>query len=275
MMALPEVKSPVTRCLSFVGFILALACAITGALVLAPPPAGAQVPVDLELILAVDVSGSMDEEEAALQRKGYLDALVNPRVIRAIRAGPHRRIALTYLEWAGPHWQKVVVDWTLVHDAASARAFASAVAEEPVMTERRTSISTAIDYAMALFSRNPFKGPRRVIDISGDGPNNRGRPVLLARAEALAQGITINGLPIINDRPNPWGPPPRDLDLYYQDNVIGGPGAFMIPALSFKHFGQAVLAKLIREIAHHGEIVTAVTGVSEARHRSDEVDAPF
>jgi hypothetical protein len=143
-----------TRPLPLAGFILALISAMTGAL--ASPPARAQTPVDLELILAVDVSGSMDEEEAALQRKGYLDALVNPRVIRAIRSGPHRRIALTYMEWAGTHWQKVVVGWTLVHDAASARAFASAVAEEPVITERRTSISTAIDYAMALFAKSPF-----------------------------------------------------------------------------------------------------------------------
>jgi hypothetical protein len=213
-------------------------------------PARAQTAVDLELILAADVSGSMDAEEAALQRKGYLDALTNPRVIRAIQSGPHQRIALTYMEWAGPQWQKVVVGWTLVHDAASAHAFASAIAEEPVVTERRTSISAAIDYSMLLFAKSPFKSKRRVIDISGDGPNNRGRNVLLARAEALAQGVTINGLPIINDRPNPWGGlGPRNLDVYYQDNVIGGPGAFMIPALTFQNFGQAILAKLIREIA--------------------------
>ena len=213
-------------------------------------PVRAQTEVDLELILAADVSGSMDEAEAALQRKGYLEALVNPRVIRAIQSGPHRRIALTYLEWAGPHWQKQLVGWTMIHDAASAQAFASAIAEEPVVTERRTSISAAIDYSMLLFAKSPFKSKRRVIDISGDGPNNRGRSVLLARAEALTQGITINGLPIINDRPNPWGGPgPRNLDIYYQDNVIGGPGAFMIPALSFQNFGQAILAKLIREIA--------------------------
>lgn len=218
-----------------------------------PYPARAQdarIDVDVELILAVDVSGSMDEEESALQRKGYIEALLNPRVLRAIQSGPHRRIGLTYLEWAGPQWQKVVVKWTLVHDAATLQAFASAIAEEPVVTERRTSISAAIDYSVQLFDKSPFKGSRRVIDISGDGPNNRGRPVLDARAEALARGIVINGLPIINDRPNPWGGRgPRNLDIYYQDNVIGGPGAFMIPALTFQNFGQAVLAKLIREIA--------------------------
>lgn len=228
--------------------VLALAalCAPTGA-VLAQ---SAKPEVDLELILAADVSGSMDSEEAALQRRGYLEALANPRVLRAIQSGPHRRVALIYLEWAGPHWQKVVADWTLVHDAASMQAFAAAIAEEPVTTERRTSISAAMDFSMQLFARSPFRGTRRVIDISGDGVNNRGRSVLEARAEALAQGIVINGLPILNDRPNPWGGPgPRNLDVYYQDNVIGGPGAFMIPALSFQNFGQAVLAKLIREVA--------------------------
>jgi hypothetical protein len=233
--------------------IFVIAAVLAGAPFLFPSSTQAQsgkAVVDLELILAADVSGSMDEEEAALQRRGYLEALANPRVLRAIQSGQHRRVALLYLEWAGPHWQKVIVNWTLVHDAASLQAFASAIAEEPVVTERRTSISAAIDYSMALFAKSPFKGTRRVIDISGDGPNNRGRSVLMARAEALAQGITINGLPIINDRPNPWGGPgPRNLDIYYQDNVIGGPGAFMIPALSFQNFGQAILAKLIREIA--------------------------
>lgn len=233
--------------------IFVIAAVLAGEAFHFPSSAQAQsgkVAVDLELILAADVSGSMDEEEAALQRRGYLDALANPRVLRAIQSGQHRRVALLYLEWAGPHWQKVVVNWTLVHDGPSLQAFASAIAEEPVVTERRTSISATIDYSMALFAKSPFKGTRRVIDISGDGPNNRGRSVLMARAEALALGITINGLPIINDRPNPWGGPgPRNLDIYYQDNVIGGPGAFMIPALSFQNFGQAILAKLIREIA--------------------------
>lgn len=231
---------------AFVALILA---AVPGA-VSAQEITQGKLEVDLELILAVDVSGSMDDEEAALQRKGYLDALTNPRVVRAIESGPHRRIGLTYMEWAGPHWQRVIVGWTLVHDTQSAHAFASALAEENVITERRTSISAAIDHAMYLFGKSPFKGTRRVIDISGDGPNNRGRMITMARDEALAQGIVINGLPILNDRPNPWGgPPPRDLDIYYENYVIGGPGAFVMPALSFENFGQAVVAKLIREIA--------------------------
>lgn len=227
-----------------------------GAVALAAPVAraetaqGARRPVDLELILAVDVSGSMDEAEAELQRKGYIEALANPRIVRAIQSGPHGRIGLTYLEWAGPHWQRVIVGWTEVHDAASALAFASAISDQPVLTERRTSISAAIDHAVTLFEQSPFKGTRRVVDISGDGPNNRGRDVLAARDEAVARGIVINGLPILNDRPNPWGgAPPRDLDLYYQDYVIGGPGAFMVPAQGFEAFGRAVLSKLIREIA--------------------------
>lgn len=217
-------------------------------------PARAEIDVDLELVLAADISGSMDHEELELQRRGYLDALTNPRVIRAIQSGPHRRIAIAYMEWAGTHWQNLVAGWTLVSDEASARAFAAAIGESPIFTESRTSISAAIDYAVPLFASNGFKGTRRVIDISGDGPNNRGRSVIAARDEAVAQGITINGLPIINDRLNPWGgPPSKDLDLYYQEFVIGGPGAFMLPALSMKNFGQAVLSKLIREIADGGE----------------------
>lgn len=216
----------------------------------AAPAARAETDVDLELVLAVDISGSMDHEELELQRRGYLAALTNPRVIRAIRSGPHRRIAIAYMEWAGPHWQNLVAGWTVVSDAASARAFAAAIGEAPVFTESRTSISAAIDYAVPLFANNGFTGTRRVIDISGDGPNNRGRSVVAARDEAVARGVTINGLPIVNDRLNPWGgPPSKDLDLYYQEFVIGGPGAFMLPALSMKNFGQAVLSKLIREIA--------------------------
>jgi hypothetical protein len=214
----------------------------------------ADVAVDLELVLAVDVSGSMDEVEAELQRQGYLAALVDPRVVRAMGAGPHKRIAIAFVEWAGPHWQKTVADWTLVSDAASAQAFASAIAEEPVITERRTSISAALDYIRPMFKGNGYAGTRKVIDVSGDGPNNRGRSILAARAETLAKGITINGLPIINDRINPWGGPPhKDLDLYYQDFVIGGPGAFLLPATSMRNFGQAILSKLIREIAGRDE----------------------
>lgn len=227
--------------------------ALALALAAAPAPArAAQIPVDLELVLAADVSGSMDDFELALQRQGYLRALTDPRVIKAIQSGQHRRIAIAFVEWAGPHWQNLVADWTLVYDAASARAFAGKIGESPVDNESRTSISTVIDFIAPMFAANGFAGKRRVIDISGDGPNNRGRPVTAARDQALALGLTINGLPIINDRENPWGgPPPADLDLYYQDFVIGGPGAFMIPVTGMANFSQAILAKLIREIAGH------------------------
>ncbi len=215
------------------------------------PPTRAEVPVDLELVLAVDVSGSVDTEEAKLQRQGYIDAIANPKVVEAITAGPMGRIALTYVEWAGENHQQVIVGWRVVDGQASALAFSDLLVETPVTEGRYTSISTAIDFVVPLFENNGFEGIRRVIDVSGDGVNNRGRPVTEARDDALARGITINGLPIINDRPNPFGTfTPRDLDQYYETNVIGGPGAFVMKAESFQSFGEAILAKLLREIAH-------------------------
>lgn len=230
--------------------LLRLAIVITTVLAASLPGRAAEVPVDLELVLAADVSGSMDDVELNLQRQGYLKALTNPRVIKAIRSGQYRRVAIAFVEWAGPHWQNLVADWTLVYDAASAQALANKIAESPVGNESRTSISTAIDFIAPMFAKNGFKGTRRVIDISGDGPNNRGRSIIAARDEALALGLTINGLPIINDRPNPWGGPgSRNLDVYYEENVIGGPGAFMIPVTGMNNFAQAILSKLIREIA--------------------------
>ncbi len=213
-------------------------------------PAGAETPVDLELVLAVDVSGSVDPEEAQLQREGYVGALLNPRVQAAIRGGPHGRIAVIYMEWAGDTYQRVVVPWTLLEDAASVESFAAVVAESPTLTAQWTSISAAIDHGARLFEGNGFEGMRRVIDVSGDGVNNRGRPVEWARDQAVAAGITINGLPILNDRPNPWGgSPPVDLDRYYRDHVIGGPGAFLVPAVSFDAFADAILSKLLLEIS--------------------------
>ena len=214
-------------------------------------PAVAQIPVDLELVLAIDVSGSVDPIEAALQREGYVSALTNPQVIQAIRSGPMGRIAVIYLEWAGDQHQRVVADWSIIEDERSAILFTSRVAEAPFVTGRWTSISAAIDYSVAQFPRNPNEGVRKVIDVSGDGYNNSGRSVTLARDEAIALGITINGLPILNDRPNPMGagPAPADLDVYFETYVIGGPGAFMIPAKDFTTFGEAILRKLLLEIA--------------------------
>ena len=217
---------------------------------LLPARADNPEPVDLELILAIDVSGSIDEDEAALQRQGYLKALVHPQVIRAISGGEKRRIGITYIEWAGYHYQRVVAEWAVISDQASAESFVAKVAQVPVSTERWTSISGAIEFAMKRFDSSPYRSNRRVIDISGDGRNNNGRDLGEVRREALERGIIINGLPIVNDRPTRWGTPPeRDLDLYYRDNVIGGPGSFYIVADGFNAFANAIRTKLVREIS--------------------------
>jgi hypothetical protein len=214
------------------------------------PAIAEDLAVDLELVLAVDISGSVDAVEAQLQREGYIAALRHPHVIEAISGGMFRRIALTYVEWAGDHYQRTMLNWTLIEDPAGAHGFADALAETPLMSAHWTSLSGAIDYAAALFENNGFEGVRRVIDVSGDGYNNRGRRVELARDEAVAAGITINGLPIVNDRPNPWGGlPPKDLDLYYEQRVIGGPGAFIVVAEDYTAFAAAILSKLLLEIA--------------------------
>jgi hypothetical protein len=208
------------------------------------------VPVDLELVLAVDVSGSVDPDEAELQRRGYVQAFLNPRVINAIRSGPYGRIAVTYLEWAGDHYHQTVIGWTLLDGRDTIAAFADRLAETGIGRERWTSISAALATAAGLFGGSGYEGTRRVIDVSGDGPNNSGPPLLPVRDAVVAQGITINGLPIVNDRPNPWGgDPPRDLDAYYRNNVIGGPGAFIVVADGFDAFAQAILTKLLLEIA--------------------------
>jgi hypothetical protein len=206
--------------------------------------------VDLELVIAVDVSGSIDPVEARLQRDGYYAAFTNAKVINAIKTGPNRRIAMTYMEWAGSHYQRTVIDWTVIDGAESAQQFVAKLADIPPTTQRWTSISGAIDYAMRLFSESPYEGTRRVLDISGDGSNNNGRPIINARDEAVAQGVVINGLPIVNDRPTSWGGmPERDLDKYYENHVIGGPGAFIVVADGFEKFADAILSKLIQEIA--------------------------
>ena len=216
-----------------------------------PAAAAATVPVDLELVLAVDISGSVDEEEALLQRQGYVAALIHPEVIAAITSGITGRVAMTYIEWAGQNTQRVVVDWTAVGDAETARDFASAVASAPFATAHWTSISGAIDFALPMFETNGYEGTRRVIDLSGDGPNNSGRLAPEARDAAVAAGVVVNGLPIINGRLSRWGriPPIAHLDRYYQDCVIGGPGAFIIVANGFEDFARAIRRKLILEIA--------------------------
>jgi len=210
----------------------------------------AEIAVDLELVLAIDISGSIDPDEAKLQRDGYVGALTSLAVLQAIRSGGNRRIAVAYFEWASYHHKRLVADWALVEDEASAHAFAAKLAEVPIAIGQRTSISGAIEFAIPMFDDNGFEGARRVIDISGDGPNNDGPLITIAREAAIAKGITINGLPVINNRPNRFGfPTSPDLDLYYLGCVIGGSGAFVVVADDFASFAQAIRRKLIMEIA--------------------------
>lgn len=216
----------------------------------AASPQSVAVPVDLELVIAVDVSGSIDAEEARLQREGYVGAFANADVIGAITSGMQGRIAVTYIEWAGARHARTVVDWTLLDSPASARAFSASLAKAPIETELWTSISHAIDVSIPKFASNHFEGARKVIDISGDGPNNQGGLVTNFRDRAVGAGITINGLPIVNDRVGPWGwPAMPDLDLYYAACVIGGNGAFYVVANNFADFARAVRQKLLLEIA--------------------------
>ena len=204
--------------------------------------AKAQPAVDLQLVLAVDASGSVDQVRFDLQKQGYVAAFRHARVLQAIRSGPNQAIAVTMVQWTGPVLQVQVVGWMPVGDEKTATAFASAIERAPrQLFGGGTSISGAIDYAATLFPLSPFRASRHVIDVSGDGSNNRGRPVTLARDAAIAAGIGINGLPILALEP--------DLDRYYYDNVIGGPGAFVVAARNYETFADAILKKLIMEIA--------------------------
>ena len=211
--------------------------------------ARADTPVDLQLVLAVDVSRSIDEVEAELQRRGYTEALTNPTVIDAILSGEHRRIALCYAEWAGTHYQMVVIDWTLIDSAAAARRFAEKLAEAPRTSQSWTAVGAALAFAAQRFDNSGYESKRRVIDISGDGRTNDGPPAEMVRDRLVPQGIVINGLPVMMNRTNFGRPADAGLDKYYEENVIGGPGAFMIAAANFDDFGRAVRSKLIREIS--------------------------
>ncbi len=205
--------------------------------------------VDLELVLAVDVSASIDAQEARQQRDGYIFALSQPEVIAAIQSGPRGRIAVSYLEWAGALYQRVVAGWAVVDDAASAKRFAETLARAPIGSAPGTSISAAIDFARREFSRNGHEGARAVIDISGDGPNSDGRAVEAARDDAVLSGLTINGLPLLSFRPNPGGgAPATGVYRHYARKVIGGPGAFVMPAVTFEDLAAALVEKLAREI---------------------------
>jgi hypothetical protein len=230
--------------------------ALTAALLLTLPVFGAGARAqntDLLLVLAADVSRSIDEGEFELQRKGYTAALTDPRVVAAIHGGPTGMIAVCFVEWSGAGEQMVVADWTVIHDDEDAGSLAAAILAAPRSFTGRTSISGAIDFAMQRFAAaKPFSN-RRIIDISGDGTNNSGRPVTEARDQALAEGVTINGLAIINDKPNPGysfhTQPPGGLPEWYRQNVIGGPGAFLRVVENFHSFADAMTNKLVSEIA--------------------------
>jgi hypothetical protein len=209
--------------------------------------------VDLLLVLAADVSRSVDDKEFKLQREGYADAMRDPRVLRAMTGGPTGRIAVIFVEWASEFEQRVVVDWAVIAGERDAQEMSQRIVNAPRSFWGRTSISAAIEHSMGLLSRCPFQSDRQVIDVSGDGTNNSGTDVTVARDAAVAKGVTINGLVILSDEPMPTNPshthPPGGLKAYYENNVIGGPGAFVLEAHSFESFGQLIISKLIKEIA--------------------------
>jgi Protein of unknown function (DUF1194) len=208
--------------------------------------------VDLEVILAADVSRSIDDGEFELQRKGYAAALSDPRVLAAIHGRPNAAIGVSFIEWSGEEDQQIVVDWTEIHDEEDAGSVAATILTAPRSFMGRTSISAAIDFAMAHFAKSKWHAARRIIDISGDGTNNSGRPITEARDQAISSGVTINGLAIINDRPNlgysAHTQPPGGLPLYYKQNVIGGPNAFLLVVQDFNSFADAMANKLAKEI---------------------------
>lgn len=236
------------------------------ALALSPPAVRAAEAVDLLLVLAADVSRSVTEPKFKLQREGAAGAITHPDVVKAITSGPNRRIAVCFVEWATAGQQTVVIDWTLIGDGEAARSFGGKLVELPRSFSGSTSISHAIDFAVIQLERAPFKAERRVIDVSGDGTNNSGRAVTDARDEAVAKGITINGLIILTPLSESFRPehtnPPGGLEKYFQDNVIGGFGAFTVVAESHESFGRSLTKKLIAEIAglSDPQIATAPAG---------------
>ncbi len=214
----------------------------------APPPPPAQQ-VDLELVIATDVSGSVDNGEAWLQRKGVADAFRNRDVINAIRAGSLGRIGVVYVDFSSRYYNQVVVDWRVISDEKSANALADTLLSLPRTRGRGTSLSDAIEMGIMLLDTNSLRGTKRAIDLSGDGPNNQGRPITEVRDEAVAKGITINGLPIID----PYGYDQSvDLDKYFAACVIGGPAAFYQAARGFEDFARAMRRKLVLEISDAG-----------------------
>ncbi len=219
------------------------------ALMVAAAPARAGEVVDLELVLAADGSGSIDDDELALQRAGYAAALAHPKVLSAIQGGYHQKIAVAFIEWAAPESQHTIVDWTVIRDEASARAFGKALTAAPRQAWGSNSISNAIHYAANLIETNDYEGARKVIDVSGDGPQRNGMPLELVRQVTLAKGITINALVVISEGGGYPGPRGEPLSEHYANDVIGGMGSFMMTAESREEFADAILRKLILEVA--------------------------
>ncbi|MCC6888261.1 MAG: DUF1194 domain-containing protein [Hyphomicrobiales bacterium] len=213
------------------------------------PAQSSAVAVDTELVLAVDVSYSMDPEEQQIQREGYIEAITSREFMNAIRAGNHAKVALTYFEWAGPDDQRIIVPWRLIEGPETADAFAAEIARARYRRASRTSIGGALMFAKPLFAASGFRGLRRVVDVSGDGPNNSGPLVVPQRDDLVAAGITINGLPLMLNRPATFSMDIANLDIYYEDCVIGGPGAFVIPVRDRAQFKEAIRTKLILEVA--------------------------
>ena len=225
------------------------ACAMLAVAAGPSTAAEAQPQVDVALVLAVDVSSSVDEGEAGIQRAGYIAALRDPKVADAIRGGLVGRIALTYVEWASPTDQRQLIPWREISDAASANAFADELQKAPYKPGSTTSISGGIDFCVQLLEKSGIRAVRRIIDMSGDGYSDYGRPVKAARDAAIKAGIIVNGLPVMNERAAYRTKIPPDLDKYYTDNVTGGRGSFTLVVRRLEDFNKLVLQKLILEIA--------------------------
>jgi Protein of unknown function (DUF1194) len=205
--------------------------------------------VDVELVIAVDVSYSMDSDELTVQREGYAQAIISKEFLQALKTGRNGKISVIYFEWSASSDQKIIIPWRVIDGPESADAVANEIMKTPVRRGSRTSISGAINFAMPLFDENPYRGLRRVIDISGDGPNNNGAPVTDARDAALEKGITINGLPIMVKEPSYVTMDIDNLDFYYEDCVIGGPGSFVVSIKDRDRFKEAIRTKLLLEVA--------------------------
>jgi Protein of unknown function (DUF1194) len=238
------------------GAIAAAAIGTLGAVLAAPrladlpgKVAPGSIGVDIELVLSVDISYSMDYDELKLQREGYVEAIMSPEFLNALKQGMHGKIAVTLVEWAGAADQRIVVPWRLIDGPGTAQAVAAEMAAAPVRRAFRTSISGALIFSRGLFEGNGFTGIRRVIDVSGDGTNNQGALVAPTRDETIASGVVINGLPIMLKEPQPGSIDIKDLDIYYEDCVIGGAGAFVIPIREREKFKEAIRTKLVLEVA--------------------------